>query len=312
MKTTLVRLTLVLAAVSLAACGGNKHNADGGTGGGTGGSAGGGGGGGTGGGVGGGAGGGVGGGAGGGVGGGTGGGGGTVSADAGTDCVLAAPNCQPGEECLFFGADPNTATPHCRSGACDLVTQDCTATNSTCGYVSAGAGSSIQRGCGTAGTVAVGGTCSSTAPCGPGLVCVGSGTGKCSRFCNTDTDCGGGLCNTSIVFPGVQEYPLVCTAGGLQCDVLLQNCPTTTDGCYLSGPQSSSCLQAGSVTEGGTCTATNECVAGTECLTIGGSKKCVKFCQYQTGTPACASTQTCQQLALGSTVAVDGGVGGCL
>ncbi len=284
---------------------------DGGAGGGTGGGAGGGTGGGAGGGTGGGTGGGAGGGTGGGMGGGTGGGPGTV----GAACQLEGPDtCAQGESCILVEMGANQFEPHCMLGGCDLVAQNC-AGGQACGY--SVVNGVVQRACVAPGTRQKGESCGQSAGnCAAGLVCAGGATGgaTCRQFCEKQSDCGAGAsCAFLITIQGTQERPLTCEAVADSCDVLLQNCPTATDGCYLSSI-GNKCLPAGTAAVGQPCDSTTLCEKGASCISVAAGPnptlECVRLCGFPNTAPACPAG-TCQQLSTQSGPVADGGVGAC-
>ncbi len=205
----------------------------------------------------------------------TGGGGGTSGA-----CSVTAQNCPNAGESCMYRADGSTG---CLAGPCDVVSQNCPTSTDRCNYVGLADGG-VTRACVPAGTLAEGAPCT-TDTCARGLVCVG---GSCAKYCYQTTNCtGAGQCISSVTIPGTVEVPLTCVTL-MTCDPLLQNCPTTTDGCYLtqSGP---SCLPGGTAANGASCASAN-CVKGSICL--GASQAagvCHQFCNKDGGMPSCPS-----------------------
>lgn len=222
----------------------------------------------------------------------TGGGGGTTGGGGGTtDCSVATQNCPAGQACLF--ADNQGNSTACFTGECDLVLQNCPTTTDACNYVQFQDGG-IGRACLPAGAGTEGQTCSAPNGCGKGMFCL---SGKCTKYCYTDTNCGGSnLCASLITVPGASEFPSACFTV-TTCDPLLQNCPTTTDACSLtsSGP---ACVPGGSVAVNGTCTASAPCAKGSLCLVASQgatSGTCKAFCNLDGGMPNCGGA-ACQGL----------------
>jgi hypothetical protein len=132
------------------------------------------------------------------------------------------------------------------------------------------------------------------------MTCVtfaGSDAGsKCAKYCNGNTDCTGNkLCTAPLSVPGTSEIPVVCQAPPSSCDLLLQDCPTLTDGCYL-GPTGGVCFPAGSTADGQGCASGNACVKGSQCAGAQGAGTCRKICNTDGGTPMC-NAGTCNPLS---------------
>ncbi len=240
---------------------------------------------------------------------------GTGGGTANTSCdPTMADTCATGTECLI-SSETNTSMAECFPGACNLVTQDCGNGMEVYNYVQ-GANGPV-RGCQPAGSVAVGGLCGTSGDggtCVPGAVCAGM-TGSpstCSKFCEIGgAACPGGTaCNTIIGFQGATEFPLICATVTAACDVLAQNCPTSTNSCLPTGGGGSQCVPAGTTAVNATCDTSvmtsDVCVKGSVCLGsgTGTSGNCIAFCNNDGGMPSCAAG-TCMDLQVG------GGVGGC-
>ncbi len=281
MKTSsLVRLSVLAAAVVLAACGENNNQGDAGTL----------------------------------VDAGTNDAGTDAGADAGADagltsCTLGASTCPTGQSCLLVEDENQNLDPFCVPGACDVVAQDCPS-GQACNYEPImGA---PQRACGAPGTAQEGESCETTG-CVAGLVCVGAtGQTECLKFCSTATDCAmGQVCSQGVIFQGSAERPLVCTGAPPSCDPLLQDCPTATDACYLT-TTGGACAPAGSVAVGQPCE-TELCVKGATCLggLADGGSECAILCGFPDAAPTC-TTGMCRQLQTeGGGAILDGGVGVC-
>jgi len=256
-----------------------------------------------------------GGGTGGGTDGGTDGGSGTGTVTVGPSCVLGgADTCGQGESCILVEMGTQKFEPHCMLGGCDLVDQDCSG-GQACGY--SVVNNVVGRACIAPGNRKKGESCGqSVGNCATGLICAGLQTGgaSCRQFCEKDTDCGTDeACAFMISVQGSDERPLTCVVTADACDVLLQNCPVATDGCYLtqSGAQ---CLPAGTATVGQPCDATTLCEKGASCISTSAGPtptfECARLCGFPSSAPTCPAG-TCQQLASPSGPLLDGGVGAC-
>jgi hypothetical protein len=253
------------------------------------------------------------------AGGSAGGGSGGGSGDAGlpTTCDVTVQDCPSGASCMLTNASTGAAS--CFAGVCDVVLQNCTDTSKRCDYIAAAGGAAV-RACVATGTVPEGATCtpgSATAACGKGDICVGhrladaGATYDCTKFCYQDTDCTGGkTCSGYLPLnPSGGEKPMICVQL-TSCDPLTQNCPTGTDGCYLTNTGSGLCVPQGSLAVGDACTPQTLCVKGAMCITgqiDGGSGQfCRSFCNLDGGAPNCSGTAggSCQALsaALGACV----------
>jgi hypothetical protein len=83
-----------------------------------------------------------------------------------------------------------------------------------------------------------------------------------------------------------------CNAGGA-CNVLMNNCTTAGEGCYLSneGPM---CFAAGTAAEGQPCTNLNDCREGLGCFgSPGGPSACRRVCCRSSGGSECAVGDLC-------------------
>lgn len=83
-----------------------------------------------------------------------------------------------------------------------------------------------------------------------------------------------------------------CNAGGV-CNVLMNNCTTAGEGCYLTdeGPM---CVAAGTASEGQTCANLNDCREGLGCFgPPGGPSTCSRICCRSSGGSECAIGDLC-------------------
>jgi hypothetical protein len=187
-------------------------------------------------------------------------------------------------------------------GGCDVVTQNCTAANTQCNY-----GPDAGRDCFPDGTLNEGDPCGVgvSMGCKKGTTCVsknesdGGITSSCAKFCRVTSDCvNNRICSTGLSIPGSVEHPIVCQPAPASCDLLLQNCPTSTDGCFPSSATASSCFPAGSVANGGICQYANSCMRGSLCISqTDGGNFCRAICNSgDGGAPTCV-TGTCNPLS---------------
>jgi hypothetical protein len=205
---------------------------------------------------------------------------------------------------------------HCMVGGCDLVTQDCPQ-GQACGYTLDPVSNQPVRGCIAPGNRTEGQSCGQNiGQCAAGMVCAGSqGGATCRRFCEKATDCGpGASCAFLISISGSVERPLTCEAVTDQCDVLLQNCPSAADGCYMTSI-GNKCQPAGTALVGQACGNTVLCEKGASCIgTSAGANptfECARLCGFPApATPACTAG-TCNQLVGQNGPVLDGGVGAC-
>jgi hypothetical protein len=88
----------------------------------------------------------------------------------------------------------------------------------------------------------------------------------------------------------------MCTAGG-SCDVIAQNCPMATEGCYYAasmpgGPASTMCMAAGTRGDGAPCAFVNDCLPGFSCS----EGACRRYC-CMGATGDCPPGQICISIA---------------
>lgn len=128
--------------------------------------------------------------------------------------------------------------------------------------------------------------------CQKGSVCLMTGqTRTCRRFCYQDTDCGNDYCAI-----GIGGTPLYACAQ--RCDVLMQNCATTGEACYLgettSRATTQQCSNQGTLGAGQPCTIANDCARGLICFHPSDADAagfhCYQACNTMAGgTPACTA-----------------------
>ena len=186
--------------------------------------------------------------------------------------------CGAGQSCTASGC-----ASMCTESPCRLVSPQC-----GCGTGQACVLNGAVRACTTAGTTPVGSTCSGAFSCVPGAVCLNVSqdaavpTNTCNRYCETDADCGGGLC----------FYTLDDGAGGSIPDVTV--CTTACDPAARTGcPSGTACTiyrestgsmrfftdctaPVGTGTQYASCTDETDCASGFGC--IGTPGECLRWC----------------------------------
>ncbi|HJX54247.1 MAG TPA: hypothetical protein VJ801_15885 [Polyangia bacterium] len=159
--------------------------------------------------------------------------------------------------------------------------------------------------CFPAGPMNPGDPCTYTTDCLPGSECfefnaptcvtVAQPVKTCRQFCNIDSDCGAGSCNSSVSCKTTSTSLHLCSR---PCD------PTgdATGGCaagllcfiYTGEVTDCACLDRSRVgAVGVSCTTDENCQPGLMCVDRGGSKSCQTICQLSS--PKCA-TGTCTRL----------------
>jgi hypothetical protein len=157
--------------------------------------------------------------------------------------------------------------------------------------------------CTTAGAKMAGELCMRNEDCVAGTQCFTLGCGAatppkvCLKFCDADTQCGAGKCNTSIPCMTQPTRYKVCSqacdpvgaatsgcAAGLSCFVFAGEVPD----CDCIGP-----TRTGD--NGAACTDSQQCKPGLICVTMGGAKACRPLCRLSAPT-TCAAGTTCTKL----------------
>ena len=197
-----------------------------------------------------------------------------------------APSCNfAPDDTLCSGGDTCSATgcmAVCAESPCRLVSAQCGCPAGQGCYLSGTA-----RLCAAAGTTAPGATCTGVSSCAPGSTCLnvatsGPAANMCSRFCDVDSDCAGGLCIYTIndgaggAIPGVT----VCTT---PCDPIAQTgCPSSTS-CQIFRESMGAmryfadCSSpTGILGQGASCTTQADCAAGFACAGTPGT--CLRWC----------------------------------
>ncbi len=194
-------------------------------------------------------------------------------------CSFVADNslCPMGQTC---GATGCTAT--CAESPCRLVGPQCGCPGAQGCYLTGS-----TRICTAAGATAYGQICAGLFSCVPGGVCInvaqsGTAVNMCNRFCNTDSECAGGLCLYTLddgaggTVPGVTVCSTSCNP------ITRAGCPTGT-ACRIFRESmgamryfSDCSAPVGSGGQGVACTDTSDCQSGYGC--VGAPGQCLQWC----------------------------------
>lgn len=195
------------------------------------------------------------------------------------------------------GTPPPDTGPACSESPCRLVGPQCGCPVAQACYVD----NTGTRGCARAGAAGEGQACGAGDNCQPGHLCVGAtGSAFCSRFCETDADCTGGVDSICLFtlndgaggsVPGVKLCTNDCNP------VTSAGCPSGM-GCGLYQEQEglmrdfTSCRDAGSSTTYQPCASSDDCAPGHFCGDAGAGNECIRFCRLPGGTE-CSSFEAC-------------------
>jgi hypothetical protein len=218
----------------------------------------------------------------------------------------------------------NTNIP--KTGACDLINQDCPP-GQTCKPV-------LVNGATTTGCIpqsglkAAGEDCYGANECDAKLICVGSPQGTCVAFCcnNGDSEpCNGGLCNTQVSFGTGGAFAYVCNYGQ-RCTLLAPDpCPPGLD-CHIENASQGLALcgkpSPTPVGEQGLCHFLNDCATMEDCYALpdGTESVCLYYCAVSgphtsaaPGLGGCPSGEACETSYEGQTINTGvSGVGLCI
>lgn len=237
--------------------------------------------------------------------------------DAGRDpwfeCDIELQDCGgDGGACFYYRLGDGGVGSHCTFGQCDLVAQDCPATQK-CAFEPRNA-PAPARVCVPAGAVQEGQHCVGDAlsnDCARGLTCAprgfedGGSEFICRRFCfSTETCASPQICYALVALPGTTDIPLTCENPPYGCDLISQNCSRAGEGCY-PGEHQPLCFSSGNVQNGAVCTFPNQCQKGSACI----GNRCRPLCSFPEGPAGCDPAARCTQLQIPG---IDGGVGACL
>jgi len=157
--------------------------------------------------------------------------------------------------------------------------------------------------CFSAGQVNPGDPCTYTTDCLPGSECfefkacstAAQPRKTCRQFCNVDSDCGAGSCNTSVSCNTTSTSLRLCSR---PCDPTGDATGSCATGlfCFIYTGEITDCAcldqsRVGAV--GVSCTTDENCQPGLMCVDRGGSKSCQTICQLSS--PKCP-TGTCTRL----------------
>ncbi|MEZ4340411.1 MAG: hypothetical protein R3B82_27640 [Sandaracinaceae bacterium] len=185
--------------------------------------------------------------------------------------------CPSGQTCGGSGCMASCAESPCR-----LVGPQCGCPSGQGCYLSG-----ASRLCTTSGSTPIGSTCSRAFSCAPGGICInvarsGTAANMCNRFCNSDSDCGGGLCLYTLddgaggAVPGVTICSTPCNPetnsgcpSGTACRVLQESTGAMRLFADCSAP-------IGTGGQGAACAGAEDCRAGFGCL--GSPGQCLEWC----------------------------------
>lgn len=185
--------------------------------------------------------------------------------------------CPAGQTCGGSGCMATCADTPCR-----LVGPQCGCPGAQGCYLSGG-----SRLCTTAGSTAIGATCSGLFSCVPGGICInvarsGTAVNMCNRFCNADSDCAGGLCIYTLDDGAGGSVPGVTICSTSCNPVTRTGCPSGT-ACTIFRESMgamrffSDCMApVGAGGQGSACTDQEDCQAGFGCVGMPG--QCLQWC----------------------------------
>lgn len=197
------------------------------------------------------------------------------------------------------GSATTSTMPVCDETPCKLVAPQCGCPD---GEMCAINGTGVTECHSPPGTKQVDEECTGLYSCVPGALCtlVSSSTSICTAYCDSDAQCGGGLCliqlndpqNPGSVLPGVT----LCSD---DCDpVTGVGCPGGLGlGCQLGQQQDGAmqvftvCNGSGNGGQGSTCTNNESCLPGYGCFNVGGTNECLQYCKPPNG--LCSGGATC-------------------
>lgn len=197
----------------------------------------------------------------------------------------------------------DSAYTNVKQGECDLLSQDCGASD-TC-YVAADPGGGAVPACIEAkGTKGEAFPCASDDECAVGLVCVWT----CTRVCcpgpgvGANQPCGMGSCNVRVALMGSDEFFFVC-AYGAACVLFTPGTCASGLACHPTGNGSATCSPPSGVDapEGGSCEFVNDCDDMQVCVGSPGASLCRYACEMGSaaapGFGGCPQSQTCKPLS---------------
>ena len=185
--------------------------------------------------------------------------------------------CPAGQTCGGTGC-----TAMCADTPCRVVNPQCGCPSGQGCYLSG-----ATRLCASAGTSAPGTICAGISSCTPGHICInvarsGTAVNMCNAFCNTDAECGGGLCLYTLNDGSGGTVPDVTICSN-PCDPIAQTgCPATTSCQILQESMGAmryftDCSSpTGTGGQGTSCTGQEDCAAGFGCVGMPG--ECLQWC----------------------------------
>jgi hypothetical protein len=216
--------------------------------------------------------------------------------EVGPQCFEPKPGCSPSDASA-------SCDPFCQTGCMDDGCRQKCSVNTvgalTCNEVVPGTLRNEFQPC----TLVNSGTGNQTDACAPGLVCledacngIGSGSGRCYKFCRSDADCPNSQCYRAL--PGgwrVCDVPnvdtCVPTPGGGGCSMASQ-------GCYIAiaRPSHTVCDCTGSAGANELCDGSRSCFPGLLCVDPNGAGTiCLRVCDLSLNGADCGALGSCRQ-----------------
>ena len=205
---------------------------------------------------------------------------------------------------MTTSSSSTTTTPSCAEAPCKVVEPQCGCDGGDMCTIDVDG----LRVCHAPGDVALGEVCTGLYSCETGSLCVNTSSTKslCTKYCDDDSQCAGGLCLLQLTDPnnpnGVLQDITLCTQS---CDpVTSVGCPAGQSlGCQLYQEQDGQmrvftlCAGAGNGGQLATCTTNDECQAGFACFTVNmATQECLKYCKVNN--PVCPGGAACQDIGL--------------
>lgn len=189
--------------------------------------------------------------------------------------------------------DPDAGT--CSEDPCKLTLPQCgCAAGKQCSVLLDG-----SRGCIKEGNTPWKQSCGQVSKCEPGTMCLSTGgsISMCLKFCDTDAECGGGICARKLDF-GQGEIPNTTICTDLCTPSTNMGCAVNGTSCQLGQEQSGQmrfftyCGGAGNKTQGQLCDPNlAECAPTYSCFNANSVNQCLKYCKVLS--PSCPGGTSC-------------------